>query len=134
MQGRQVIALPDISAAKEKWGMILSLLTPQDSYYQKAQQKLAQYVGLCRGTYSIQYSRRELDPILETEGGSISGLWSLDEKMQLALHKNLLPLRRTMDDKTYTLFLSADRKSANLERDTVITKMSCKLYSPLREE
>ena len=38
-------ALPDISAAKEKWGMILSLLTPQDSYYQKAQKKLAQYVG-----------------------------------------------------------------------------------------
>lgn len=38
-------ALPDIEAAKEKWESILSLLTPENSYYQKAQKKLAQYVG-----------------------------------------------------------------------------------------
>ena len=38
-------ALPDISAAKERWESILSLLAPEDNYYQKAQKKLAQYVS-----------------------------------------------------------------------------------------
>ncbi|MBI3019529.1 MAG: FHA domain-containing protein [Deltaproteobacteria bacterium] len=38
-------ALPDIEAAKEKWESILSLLTPEDSYYQKAQKKLTYYAS-----------------------------------------------------------------------------------------
>ncbi len=38
-------ALPDIEAAKEKWESILSLLTPEDRYYQRAQKKLTQYAS-----------------------------------------------------------------------------------------
>ncbi|MBI3017981.1 MAG: FHA domain-containing protein [Deltaproteobacteria bacterium] len=38
-------ALPDISAAKEKWESIISLLLPGDNYYQKAQKKLTHYAS-----------------------------------------------------------------------------------------
>ena len=38
-------AMPDIEAAKEKWKTIVSLLTPENAYYQKSQKKLTQYVG-----------------------------------------------------------------------------------------